>query len=393
MKYHLTNRNGIYYLNFYSPVTGRYQRISLKTKSEDDAKKAADKKIAVYANFSEMISLGTLLQLYANPDTNPRFQRRKREGGSYSKRYAKYIARHAKYLDSIISKSLPKIYKMPLNDLKARQGLIIRDLLLNELGPCRTSQYIFRSFKAMFSEARQTAIIEINHMEGLPDIRYKEKQRDAVYPEYINLILQAKEYFDEKKQWAYLAILATTGMRRSEVLALNKEQLFNNNLTIDRALISNSADLIGPPKGGVIRIIPLAEITLEAINYIHPDKKGRFFPYGQYWVERTIKSMREIMIGLHPEYKEIWNGITAHVFRHSLNTNLKAMSINERKVDTYMSWEHQSLNEVADRYTHLKARQLIEVAEAIDIMCQGKIDYNFKIIDDSDNFLSKKFLV
>lgn len=393
MEYHLTIRNGIYYLNFSNPVTGRYQRLSLKTRSKDIAKKAAERKIAAYANFSEMITLKTLLGLYSNPDTNPRFQRRNKEGGSYSKRYAKYIARHAKYLDFIISKSLPKIYKMPLNDLKARQGLMIRDLLLNELGPCRTSQYIFRSFKAMFSEARQTALIEINHMEGLPDIRYKEKQRGAVYPEYINLILEAKEYFDDKKQWAYLAILATTGMRRSEVLALNKEQLFDNVLTIDRALISNSADLIGPPKGGVTRVIPLSEITMQAINYIHPDKKGRFFPFGQYWVERTIKSMRDIMIELHPEYKEIWNGITAHVFRHSLNTNLKAMNINERKVDTYMSWEHQNLNEVADRYTHLKARQLIEVSEAIDIMCQGKIDYNFKVINDDDNNSRCKILM
>lgn len=61
------------------------------------------------------------------------------------------------------------------------------------------------------------------------------------------------------------------------------------------------------------------------------------------------------MVELHPECKEIWNGITAHGFRHSLNTNLKAMSINERKVYTYMSWKHQSLKEAADRYTHLKA--------------------------------------
>ena len=61
-------------------------------------------------------------------------------------------------------------------------------------------------------------------------------------------------------------------------------------------------------------------------------------------------------------------GKTAHILRHSLNTNLLANDVSPVMTAYYLAWQHQALIDMQQRYTHLQAMKLKSVADNIDIM-------------------------
>ena len=59
---------------------------------------------------------------------------------------------------------------------------------------------------------------------GMKDIHYSAKPRRAVRPEILSLIVDAKDKFQDVEDWAYAVFAMSTGMRKSEILAVKKER-------------------------------------------------------------------------------------------------------------------------------------------------------------------------
>ena len=362
----LYQRNGSdnWYIDWRNPVTGERVRISAKTKN----KKAAQRKLDdLNAQALARTSEGTfsqMLALYEDWTTNPRRECAESEGGSYGERYAKRVAMTSRWFRKTLAEKYPLFLDKKVTEIKRIDCNRIREIILKTKGKRRAGQEAFRTFKAYFSQAIRDCLIENNPCQGLPDIRYKEVQRFAIHEDCIKALVNSRLLFFNTESWAYFTVLATTGMRKSEVLALNIDQIQGNDLKIYRALKSERVDDIGLPKCNIVRNIRLSKIALEALGSVKPDRNGRLFPHNSYWSDKQVAQWR--VIGKLAYNTEDWEKITCHILRHSLNTALVANGADRFMVAEYFGWKHQDALAMQRRYTHLYTGSMQAIADKID---------------------------
>lgn len=365
VKARLYCRDGIWYFEYRNPITGRRIRKTTKQHERAAAEACLNEELRAIGARQAGTTLRENIRLYTDPDTNPRKSSARVDGTGYGKEYADVVARHAAWFLKHIPDSL---LDTEMGEIRAAQIRLVKEIIVNAMGHCRTAQFTFRTFKTIFTQAHEDGIIEFSPAYGMKDISYRKVPRDAVDSEYIALLLQAYGSFADIEDWAYFAIAASTGMRRSEILALHKEQIRGSILVIDRALKGTDPNVIGLPKRDKIRVISLPDIARFALSQIQPNKDGRYFLRARHWVDGSVRRFRAVASALYPQYQEIWDTITPHVLRHSLNSNLLAAGVPEILVAAYLGWEHQGLGDVQKGYTHIHASRLQPVAAAIDEM-------------------------
>lgn len=352
------------------PVTGKRTRKSsdmlIAKVSEANAIKEVVK-IQERLNCRKMgATLKEVISLYENTETNPRYHQAKIDGSHYGTEHASRVSTHAKWLNETLAVEAPKIINKPISEITRLDMKALKEIIVEKKGKCRQAQHILRTLKSFFSQAEEDGLVENSVARGLRDISYKVKIRPAMEASDIATLIAKRDVFTTDEEWAFFTILATTGMRQSEVLAMSSEQLFENTLTINRAIKSSDKDDIGDPKWGVPRVIPLSKITMRAINALTPSSNGRFFNRSRYWGGTTFRKIQYLAIISFPDDKAIWSQMTAHVLRHSMNTNLLVEGMNPVLVAEYLSWSHQTLIAVQQRYTHIYAKKLQNIADCID---------------------------
>ena len=314
------------------------------------------------------LTLKAMITLYSDPDTNPRFKQAQDDGSKYGKEYAFAVASHSKWMLQAFNEEAKNILDMDVAEIRAYQLKVLKGIIVAKKGHTRGAQIKFTLLKTMFSQAHEDGIIDISPAKDLKDIAYKEKRRSAVDFEIIYKLICAKDRFLDIEDWAFYTLLATTGMRRSEVLAINANKIHNGVYTLDSAIKSNNKDDIGLPKWDIVRVIPLPRIALWTLSFLTPAENGRYFDKGRYWAVESFKRTKNIAISIFPEERETWEKVTAHILRHSLNTNLLANDVSPVMTAYYLAWQHQALIDMQQRYTHLQAMKLKSVADNIDIM-------------------------
>lgn len=353
-----------WYVNLTDPKTGKRVRFTTGKKDYEEAMKVYQVECAKLTGCTSEITLRGTISLYCDPATNPRYQQSRIDGRSYSAEYAKQVAGYSKYLLQLLNEKAPRILDMRMFDILKINVKQVRELIVADRGRTRGAQIAFRTFKVYFSQACEDCVIQNNPCTGLRDIHYDEVPRESYPEEYLREMIAHTELWADEEHWAYFTLLATTGMRRSEALALNKEQLYGNTLTIDRALKSNKGE-IGLPKWNIIRVIPLSKISMTALSYLHPDIKGNYFTHCRVWVEDVFYSAKTVAHILFPNNKRLQK-ISAHTLRHSLHSNLLANRASEVLAGEYLSWNHQKLSDIQQRYTHIYAEKLQCIADLID---------------------------
>lgn len=373
---HIYLRSGseVYYMNLKDPATGKVIRKSTKATDPVVAMTIYEREQRKLNGLTSSATLADILALYADINSNPRKKQAEINGTSYGYTYADNVARRARQLNELLEKHSPKMLKMEMADISILQIKAIKEIIVKEFGKRPKAEQLFDTLKTFFSQAHEDGIIFNSPCAGLSAIKVKHKSRPAMPIELLRLILSERNYLDNTF-WNIVAIAITTGMRRGEILALNKDQLLDNGkaLLIDRG-VKDRFGTIGTTKTEDSRIIPLSNVAQEILKNMTPDKNGRYFANVSIsgfstLFERKIKKPLRMK---YPQFIESWNEMTCHAFRHSLYSHLRCNGANQLLAEEYLSWEHQNLDAMPANYLHIYAYNLQPIAEMIDAMFSEK---------------------
>ncbi len=308
------------------------------------------------------------LRLYQSIETNPKYKSAQIDGSHYSRRYAQTVAYKAKKLEAICLNSCPELFMLKLDEFTRRDIKKLTEAIVASMGHCRTAQLCQQVLKGIFSEAMQDGIIQTSPAQGQKNIKYNQKVRYAIPNEWLAWVIANPDLFLSHEAWAFFSIAATTGMRRSEILALSSEQLKGDVLTINRNLQGTGRDSgIGLPKWDIIRTVPLSKLTYQLIRSLDPCSNGRYFYRSSAWVQKIFDNLKATLNGIDKEHEDLWCDLTPHVLRHSFNTNLLVAGVNDNLIAEYLGWQHQgTLLDMQHRYTHFVTKHLRPVADMVD---------------------------
>jgi integrase len=319
------------------------------------------------------VNLRSLITPYEKPETNPRAIDAKTTGRNYSPRYAKKIAREATSLIEVLEE-IPGILDRPAFQLSRRNIKDIAPVVVDKYGKTTKAKSVYKLLKLILSQAADDGIIHTSPAMGLPDIRIEHKRTIFAFPpEDISLVINSRHVFPSEYARDIFIVLASTGLRRSELLALNKEQVKDHALVVDRAFKDDSCKIIGLPKWDKTRALALPKITEDALDRIFAvDEDITIGPRKlMQWI-RAIGVHGSLIDGI--KMPDAWQKITPHMLRHSLNTMLRIAGLPDVLVAEYMSWEHQ-VNAVQAGYTHIYSTNLRPVAKKIDELLEYHRDY------------------
>ncbi len=303
-------------------------------------------------------------QRCCNYETNPRAQRLLLGKRHYGKKHCEDMkSKMEKYIfpDPLSNKELCDITRGDVIDLQQRLARKYPDIV-------PTINKTIKHFASIFSEALLRGDVKYNPATRLTSIYYQAKERDFLSSQEINELFTDSGKWPSMLTYQVFMFAAFTGRRASEILALEWEQIEGKYCTIDRAW-KKAEKKAGDPKWGISVKIPLSERLLASLpekgscRYVFNDKGRRL---GEtWWRKNFIKSMD--MFGI--EYKT--RNITAHSFRHSLNTNLLLSGCSELLVKKYLGWTDKNKDTQAI-YTHIKPEHLTVIADKIDEIYSGK---------------------
>jgi integrase len=308
-------------------------------------------------------TLSELLKLYEDPANNPRRKEALVAGTNYTMQYALMNARNAKELARLLQ-ATPYL-SMQISQLQKRDIKDIASIIVEKHGRRRKSQMLYSTLKVALSQAESDGLVATSPAARLPNIKYIEKRCDALTPDQVQWLLGHPDLFPCPEYYAFITVIAATGMRRGEALAINESRLHDGVLTIDSQFTTGSFTEPVPPKWEITRIIPLPKLALAALASLTP-VCGYYFPHYERWTDINMGKLKTALRIADPERKEVWNQMGHHLLRHSANTNLLVAGASPVLVAEYLAWRHQELVDMQRRYTHLVAMNLMPIAEKLD---------------------------
>gem|GEM_PF-829874 len=330
--------------------------------------------------------LADVLRPFTDISTNPKMKDCQFSGSCYGMRHAHNVARSTIVLGNLLKQRAPGILTLPVKKLTRKECKDIGFLILDKFGHTSKAQNIFKSLKTSLSYATDESIIESNPSAGLPDIKVEVvHERIAVPPEDIQAIICHHECFPDELSRDIFILFVTTGMRRSELMALDwsriQETCGMTVIRIDQAYKDECWKVIGTPKWNKTRVLPASRLAigaLEDVARLHSgQRKGKLFTgYTPKHVIKDFRFIRQMALSAIPDLVDrcAVAQMTPHALRHSLNTNLRLAGMGDLLVAEYLSWQHQDTLAMQREYTHIYARNLVPVAQMIDrIYGQGKI--------------------
>jgi len=358
-----------YYFRYTDRAGMRYKRSTGCTRKSDAQRFVHSFIDRMRTGIDTDVTIRTMLKLYQDPETNPKRNQASVTATSYSDRYALHTARHALDLEDLMDKKMRKLLDKPMCEvirLELKDAAIV---IAKKHGTCNKSVKMYKLLKSIFGQAADDGIIGVSPAQGLPDIKYTAKSKLSLPAADIQLVLQHPEIFPNNQAMRLFTIMATTGLRRGEVLALSPEQLKDDVLIVDRAYKDDSLKVIGTPKWGKVRVIPLCDMALKAVKDAFAAGVGEEpVRVNSRTLSIWFNTIRTHALKLDLKRPEAWKELTPHVLRHSLNTNLRLSGVSDILVAEYMSWEHQGVNAVQEGYTNVYAENLRPVADCIQTM-------------------------
>lgn len=298
---------------------------------------------------------------YQDVKTNPKYNDAMVSGANYSLRYAKKIAREATALIAALS---PGLLRKPAYQITRREVKDVAQHVIAKYGQTAKARSVYKLLKLILSQAADDGIIQVSPAQGLPDIKaVRVKKTHALPADDISLVITRENLFPSPFARDLFIVLASTGLRRSELLALIPSQIQGNTLTVNRAYKDDSCKVIGMPKWDKVRILYLPHIAKSALQRLFSERAS--LGIGPKELARLVRMVGEHASNVETKMPDVWETLTPHVMRHSLNTMLLVSGLSPLLVAEYMSWEHQ-VHATQSGYTHFYAENLKPVANMID---------------------------
>ena len=311
-------------------------------------------------------NLGSQLETFSEVDTNPKFREAKVLDGHYGHTHAKHVAITSKHCIDLLQRTV--YYTKPLslfNKLDVKQ---IASLIVGAHGQCEKSVKMFKHIKMVFNYAQKQGIIPYSVAQGVADIKCQVvRKNNVISRSELVRVFTDRSLFPNKASFYLFNMIAFTGMRRGEALALTKQQidLEKKTITIDRALKDTGE--IGLPKWDKSRVIPICDHLAENLKvFIEGLYTDRLFT-----VNRKAISTKTYSEWFKKVSREQELGITAHGLRHTIHTQLRAMGCPDSLLSTYMAWSKQNQSAIQERYTDYMVEDLRVVSESIGRLIDG----------------------
>ena len=364
----LYKRGAVWYFRITGDNGKRIQKSTGKTKKGEALEYAQEYLLNLGKGDVPYMHCPTLkeeLTLYLEPTTNPRYRQAQLHGAFYSLGHARQVARLMDLMMKAMEKNAPGILDKPVDQITRRDMKDIQIACVESHGHTRTAQHMFSTLKTVFSHLREDGIIAQSPSAGIPEIGYEKKVPIAIEPELIAWMLTRADLFPSTQFYNYITVLATTGMRRSEALAIDTQHLHEGILLIDQQ-VSPHTDKMVKPKWGIVRAIPLPSLARQALAAQKPYNNGLLFDLSINDVASAMIKLKAALKAVDQDNKDVWDKLTPHILRHSVNTNLLVSGANPVLVAEYLAWKHQELVDMQRRYTHMVAMNLKPVADMID---------------------------
>lgn len=178
-------------------------------------------------------------------------------------------------------------------------------------------------------------------------------------PEEVTHLLEApsKDTWEEKRDKAILEVLYSSGLRVSELVGLNHD---------DMDFVSRWIHVRG--KGKKERIVPVGEVAVRAIQgYLErkPPKEGEVTLRRPLYINRsggrlTDRSVRRILLK-YARRVELRKEVSPHMLRHSFATHMLDRGADIRSVQEMLGHENLSTTQI---YTQVTTRRLREAYDA-----------------------------
>lgn len=219
------------------------------------------------------------------------------------------------------------IADLRLDDLRRIDVLAWRKRLVAKIGASRTAGRILQVLKVILNEAVYSELIEYSPASKVEPPSYDSPGRDAIALESIRKMISPTLYADPR-HWLATVVAAFTGMRASEIRALQWEALdFGRRLIYVTQAFKDQTKRLGPPKSGKPRVSPmpegLAKLLLAWRDDTVKQRKAEEGPWVfGYSLTRPL-GYRDWNSAVKKAAKAAGcEGATLHYLRHSLNTYL-----------------------------------------------------------------------
>lgn len=254
-----------------------------------------------------------------------------------------YIARFIELTKAMQRDSTKRAYSMTLNRLESFKGLtfdnvsytLIQNIINENKEHPHTCHMIKLLIGQSFKSAEQDKLLARGTTEDILKMLKKPKINDfkkrAITDEEKEKIRNCNLPLADK---AFLYILYFTGARRSEVLALTKDDITDYSIRINKTLslaTQNNRFCVKSPKtkrGN--RSVPIPHDLKVVLDEYIPTLQGDLlFPYnGGYYTPKGYESMWKRI------KKRVGIDFSAHYLRHNYCTMLCYQSIQERNIST-----------------------------------------------------------
>ncbi len=288
---------------------------------------------------------------------------------------------HVKNQRVLIDKYLLKdpIADLPIQDLRRGDIVDFRGRMLAKAGD-RQANRIVGVLKTCLKEGVYREEISKDPTLGVGNVRHVAQERGVFTAEELRRLFPELGLgpWQDLQAFACFLVAATVGLRRGEVLALRWRDLdFEKRLLHVRQAWKDDTTL-GPPKWGKVREeVPLPELTARRLKqlraksmHVLPDalvfhNKDGARKSTLWWGEQFKAAMVKAKIPSSARR------LTAHSFRHSLNTLLRSAGIPDEKIRAAMGW---SSEKVQAGYTHFGGEDLRGQADLVDQVLGARRD-------------------
>jgi len=315
----------------YDPKTGKPVRKFFYGKTRQEvaeklAKILRDHHLGLIPATKERMEFGswlwTFLDLYKKPEIRP----------TTYELYAGILRLH-----------LPeKLAHTPLEKLRS-EDLQALYTSLGEKGYSRTVQILHNLIHSALDQAVKLGYVPRNASEATTRPKGKKKEVQILTPQELKRFLEVAK---KHRLFPAFYVLATTGLRRGELLGLKWQDIDweHGTLTVQRNLVwvGREPALQEPKTKGSYRTIPLPESTLEVLKEWRKKWLEERVKLGPDWPETDLVFPSEVHTAMHPRnFLRAFKGllqeaglpmVSLHALRHSYATLLLAEGENPRVV-------------------------------------------------------------